>query len=264
MALYPILHRWSTTPLVLVEAASFARALELAASRRVNLRNADLRGVTAPGISLEGAQLGGSDLSNAILPGARLHAAELRSIRAVGAFLQEAMLCRADLRAADLRRADLRAADLEKARLTGAELQGALFYGAKLNGAVLDWRWSGIPRELLRQGCEDGRQARDLEAKLATAHAERPFAWLKAILTLESTRDWAIQVLARHIRPGDNAPELLRRLAADVLPYSAVVASTQAASERLDPDATTSRWKSPPMLWTRRTGRGDTVIRRLG
>ena len=48
MALYPIFHRWSVTPIVLVEATSFTRALEQATERHVKLRYADLRGIVAP------------------------------------------------------------------------------------------------------------------------------------------------------------------------------------------------------------------------
>ena len=58
MALYPIFHRWSVTPIVLVEATSFTRALEQATERHVKLRYADLRGIVAPGAALEGADLG--------------------------------------------------------------------------------------------------------------------------------------------------------------------------------------------------------------
>lgn len=262
MALYPILHRWSTTPIVLVEAGTFARALEVAADRNVKLRYADLRGIVAPGVSLGGADLGGVDLSNSILPGARLEAAELRSAKLVAAFLQEGLLGRADLRDADLRRADLRVANLQQARLVGADLRGALLYGSKLDGAILDWRWSGIPLELLRQGLS-GDDARDVASDPAADHAERPFAWLRKLLAQGSKVERALRILSQHLRPGDNAPELLRKLAADVRPED----STCTSENRQCPgvDALSPAPTSSPMLWTRRRAeREQPILCRIG
>ena len=55
-----------------------------------------------------------------------------------------------------------------------------------------------------------------------------------------------IRVFSKHIRPGDNAPELLRRLAADLPAGSA--------------EAVTAPQPSSPLLWTRRAGRNEPVI----
>ncbi len=262
MLLYPILHRWSTTPIVLVEAASFARALELAAARHLKLRYADLRGVVAPGALLEEADLGGADLSNAILPGARLRSAKLRSARIAGAFLQESVLCRADLREADLRRADLRVANLEEARLVGADLRGALFYGSKLGGAILDWRWSGIPLELLRQGRDGSDDARGVVINPEGTDAERPFAWLKTLLAQGPKAERALQILAQYIRPEDNAPELLRRLTADASPGAG---GTDAIGNFTDVEPFAQKPASSPMLWTRRRAdREKPIVCRFG
>jgi hypothetical protein len=254
MAHYPILHRWSSTPIVLVEAASFNRALEMAAQRQVMLRYANLQGVVAPGVVLEGADLRGADLSSAILPGARLQAADLRSAKLAGTFLQEALLRKADLREADLRRADLRAANLEGARLVGADFRGALFYGSRLNGAILDWRWSGIPLELLRQGRSAGEDERIVEINPLAADDPRPFAWLKAILAHGSKGDRALEVLSRHIRPGDNAPELLRILAADTLRSPVAGTGAQAHGDFPELGPLLQRSTASPMLWTSRRG----------
>jgi Pentapeptide repeats (8 copies) len=262
MALYPILHRWSTTPIALVEASSFARALEVAVGRQVTLRYADLRGTVAPGVLLDGADLGGVDLSNSILPGARLRAARLRSGRLAGAFLQEADLGEADLRDADLRVADLRVANLEGARLVGADLRGALVYGSKFAGAVVDWRWSGIPLEILRQELS-GDDARGLVINPPTDDAERPFAWLKAILSQGARARGALRVLSRYIRPEDNAPELLRRLAADTFPGAVALADDTAFGSDIGPLSPAPA--APPMLWTRRrAARTRPIVCRFG
>ena len=167
MPLYTILHRWSATPIALVEAADFPRALALAVERRVKLLYADLEGTAAPWAALGGADLRGADLSHAELACANLQGADLRTARGVGTYLRRALLGRADLRQADLRQADLRLAGLEEARLVGADLRGTLLYGARLGGAVLDWRWSVIPLELLRQDRGAGRQGSKLVADLA-------------------------------------------------------------------------------------------------
>jgi Pentapeptide repeats (8 copies) len=265
MSYYPILHRWSATPLALVEAASFARALEQAVDRRVKLRYADLRGLVAPGVLLAGAELGGADLSNAILPGAKLQAAELRSARLAGTFLQEALLRLSDLRDADLRRADLRAANLEEARLVGADLRGALFYGSRLTGAILDWRWGSVPLELLRQGRDGGDDPRHVAINPEAAEDQRPFAWLKALLAQGSKADRALEILARHIRPGDNAPELLRRLTADVPPEGCTSARTDVTRNSPDVKTVSPMPASSPMLWIRRRAdREKPIVCRFG
>jgi hypothetical protein len=80
----------------------------------------------------------------------------------------------------------------------------------------------------------------------------RPFAWLKKILAQGSNGDQALAILCRHIRPGDNAPELLRRLAADTLPAPTFVARGATLDERPDGGAVGQGSTSSPMLWTRR------------
>jgi hypothetical protein len=193
-------------------------------------------------------------LSSAILSGANLQAADLRSAKLAGTFLQEGLLRNADLRDADLRRADLRAANLEEVRLVGADLRGALFYGSRLNGAVLDWRWSGIPLELLRQGRDGAEDERDVVIDPQVADDRRPFAWLKAILSHGSKGDRSIEILSRHIRPGDNAPELLRRLAADALRSPAAGTGAEANRDFRELGPLRQRSTTSPMLWTSRRG----------
>ena len=104
------------------DAASLKVAVELAVSKKIGARGADLRG----------ADLRGADLSSAYLSGADLRGADLR-----GADLSSAYLSGADLRGADLRGADLSSADLRDAYLGGADLRGADLRGADLSSADL-------------------------------------------------------------------------------------------------------------------------------
>jgi len=233
MPLFTILHRWSATPIALVEATDLPRALALAVEQRVKLLYADLEGTVAPWAVLEGADLRGADLSHAELACANLQGTDLRTARGVGAYLRRALLGRADLRQADLRQADLRLAGLEEAQLVGADLRGALLYGARLGGAVMDWRWSTIPLELLRQDRGASHRGSKVIADLAFEEDLQLFAWLKVLVRHRDAAEWALGALSRYTRPGDNAPELLRKLATDSVPQARAVDSS-------------------PMLWTRR------------
>jgi hypothetical protein len=184
----------------------------------VSLLYADLRGACLSGRRLRGGDLRGADCGGADASGADLSCADLRSARLADVDFRSALLRGADLRQADLRRADLRGADLRWARLCGADLRGAVFRGARLRGACLDWRWGALPLELLRGHPEAARGGSPTVARLAFAEDERPFCWLKTLLTEGLAGEWALGVLADHIRPGDNAPALLRRLTADAVP----------------------------------------------
>ena len=53
-------------------------------------------------------------------------------------------------------------------------------------------------------------------AELAFQEDLRPLCWLKVLIRHGSQASAALGVFSKHIRPGDNAPELLRRLAADL------------------------------------------------
>ncbi|QEH38633.1 Serine/threonine-protein kinase B [Aquisphaera giovannonii] len=224
-------------PLLLVEARSFPLALEAAAARRALLPYADLKSIVAPGAFLAALELRGADLGHALLSGADLTGADLRTARLVRTYLQDADLSGADLRHADLRGADLRGARLDGAHLVGADLRGALFYGASLDGTVLDWRWAGMPGELLRRADRAAGRPAGPEVD-PVGDAERPVAWLKAILADRESTDRAIAALGPFIRAGDNSPAILRALALDVAP---------ATSAPAPPQAPTS-----PMLWTSR------------
>jgi hypothetical protein len=191
-------------------------------------------------------------LSHARLSLALLHGADLHAATLVRTGLRAAVLWRADLRQADLSEADLRNANLQQALLIGADLRGTLLTGARLDRAVLDWRYSPVPLEHLRQaGC--GRApacASGLLAELAFHDDAKPFAWLRILLqhVSDGGAEWAFGVLARHIHPDDGAPEVLRRLAADAPAESGKISVPRAS-------VSSSRrvLESSPHLWTRRT-----------
>jgi len=209
--------RWKPSPFAFVEADGLSQAIESAARGGVDLTYADLRGLAAPLVFLPDVDLRGADLSASDLAGGFLLRADLRSTKLDDAGLTGAILREADLRNADLRNADLRRADLRGARFSGADLRGVRLTGARLDGTVIDWRWSAFAVELLRRdgGCRG--DALRLVAELAFEDDERPFAWLRILVRRADLLEWAFVALGRAIVPGDNAPELLRRLAADTL-----------------------------------------------
>jgi Pentapeptide repeats (8 copies) len=251
MPIYEILHRWNAKLIALVEAETYPQALELAVTRGVRMVYADLRGVKVSGIPLIKGDFRGAELSHAELVGGNLEKADLRAARLIETDLRQAILRTADLRQADLRGADLRYASLEGAQLVGADLRNALLTGARLEQAALDWRWSPIVVELLRQDGLGSTAASKIMAELAFQEDLRPYDWLKVLIRQGSQASAALRVFARHIRPGDNAPELLRSLAAD-LPAGYLPAGS--AEEVAVPLA------SSPLLWTRRAGRNRPAI----
>jgi len=229
-----------------VEAETYPRALELAVARGVRMLYADLKGVKVRGTSLTEGDFRGAELSHAVLAEVNLTKADLRAAKLLGTDLRQAILRTADLRQADLRGADLRYASLEGAHLLGTDLRGALLNGARLDRAILDWRWSPIAVELLRQDGVGSTAASKVMAELAFQEDVRPFCWLKVLIRHGTQASEAVRVFSKHIRQGDNAPELLRRLAAD-LPAGSM-------------EAVTAPQPSLPLLWTRRAGRSEPVI----
>ncbi|MDR3621593.1 MAG: pentapeptide repeat-containing protein [Paludisphaera borealis] len=232
MSIHPMYRRWKSKPFAFVEAESPAQALELASRGGVDLTYADLRGLVAPRSFLPGADLRGVDLAASDLPGTYLRKADLRSATLVGANLANASIREADFRKADLRDADLRRADLRDARFNGADLRGVQLTGARLDGAVIDWRWSAFAVELLRRDVDCRGDAFRVVVELAFEDDDRPFGWLRTLVRKAGVIEWAFPLLGRAIAPGDNAPELLRRLAADTL-IDAPTAAGPPASQHL-------------------------------
>jgi uncharacterized protein YjbI with pentapeptide repeats len=215
MAIYLIQHRWTRRELAAIEAPSYARALEWAARRGMSLMDVDLAGIELRGGFLAGADLRGSGLTGADLSGCYLRKADLRGADLREACLTHAFLGSADLRHADLREADLSRADLRGTNLVGADLRGAILTCARLEGALCDWRWSAIPAELLRQQQGQSAEGSRLVVALAFHEDPGPWSWLKLLAGYDRLADWALGILAGWVRDGDNAPDLLRYLAAD-------------------------------------------------
>ena len=128
---------------------------------------------------------------------------------------RHAFLGGADLRQADLREADLSRADLRGAFLAGADLRGTILTGARLADALCDWRWSAVPAELLRQQHGASAECSRLVVDMAFHDDPGPWSWLKLLAGHGRRADRALAILAGSVREGDNAPDLLRCLAAD-------------------------------------------------
>jgi hypothetical protein len=215
MAIFLIQHRWTLRELAAIEAPSYARALEWTTRRGMSLMDVDLAGIEVRGAFLAGADLRDSGLAGADLSGCYLRRADLRGADLREAHLAHAFLGSADLRHADLREADLSRADLRGACLVGADLRGAILTCARLEGALCDWRWSAIPAELLRQQHGQSAEGSRLVVALAFHDDPGPWSWLKLLAGHDRLTDWALGILAGSVRDGDNAPDLLRCLAAD-------------------------------------------------
>ncbi len=215
MPIYSLLHRWTRSTVAVIEAPTYARALEWATRRGMSLIDVDLEGLVLrraflARADLRGAGVTGADLSGSYLRKADLRGADLKRTRLVQAFLGEA-----DLRQANLREAVLSRADLRGAKIVGADLRGTILTGARLAGAICDWRWSAIPAELLRQHSGTPGDESRLVIEMAFYEDQRAWGWLKLLSAYGSLADWALAVLAKSVRDGDNAPELLRCLTAD-------------------------------------------------
>lgn len=124
-----------------------------------------------------------------------------------------------------------------------------------------------IPAELLRQHSGSFGEESRLVIEMAFYEDQRAWGWLKLLSAYGNRADWALAVLAKSVRDGDNAPELLRCLTADSseTPATATTSTTgfgdSVRSERggnddLDPSssAKSDDTSGPRMLWTcRRT-----------
>jgi len=212
MTTYAITERGTGQLLMLLQASSVARALEQAVRRGGGgIPGADLAGLDLTSAFLYRGDFRGASFAGADLRGAFLREADLRDCDFRHARLNQAFLKGADLRGANLQHADFSRADLRAARLCGAYLHGARCDHAQLQDTVLDWRLPELPAELLRRestldhGCS-------LIVDLLFHDDGQPFTWLKRLLAKGDLATRACRLLARSVRDGDNAPELLRRL----------------------------------------------------
>lgn len=131
MPLYPILHRFSATPIVLIEASDFRRALVACKIRNVSLKYADLRGVVVPGTDLDGICFDRADFTSAILNGCCFDGCSLEGAKFVHAHLSECSFL-----GATLDNANFMCADLSLENLGGPHknlrLDGAILYRTSL------------------------------------------------------------------------------------------------------------------------------------
>jgi Pentapeptide repeats (8 copies) len=268
MATFLIRNRWTRCELAAIEAPTYARALEWAARRGMGLADVDLAGTDLRGAFLAGGDLRGAGLAGADLCGGYLRRADLRGADLRGARLAHAFLGAADLRRADLRDADLSRADLRGTSLVGADLRGTILTGARLEDALCDWRWGAIPAELLRQQHGSSSEGSRLVVALAFHDDPGPWSWLKLLGGHGLLADWALGILAGWVRDGDNAPDLLRYLAADATSgrdrtVEAGAAPVRRVEELAGPDCEIAgsaacssvpagRSATPRMMWTRR------------
>jgi Pentapeptide repeats (8 copies) len=279
MATYLIRHRWTRRELAAIEAPTYARALEWAARCGMSLIDVDLAGTMLRGSFLAGADFRGAGLSAADLSGCYLRRADLRGADLRGARLAHAFLGGADLRQADLREADLSRADLRGTILVGADLRGTILTGACLTDALCDWRWSAVPAELLRQQRGASPEVSRLVVDMAFHDDPGPGSWLK-LLAGHGGADRALDILAGSVREGDNAPDLLRCLAADaangrdqtVQPCRMPARRAEnlvgpdcsgATGSAPQPSVSADLGSAPQMLWTRRHASGAGTIREI-
>ncbi|KKM85364.1 hypothetical protein LCGC14_1289760 [marine sediment metagenome] len=205
-----ILSRYDQRVLYEGDHDTIKEAAEAAVKSEANLAGADLTGAY-----LAGANLTGAYLTRAYLTGADLAGADL-----TGAYLTRAYLTGADLTGADLTRADLTGADLTGADLTGAYLTGADLTRADLTEADLtaitvNWCSHALMAEILLRAAGDNIPRQQYAAW--STHQTK-WEW-NEFLEYGKSDDrvaWALSVLAKWVKPGDGAPDVLRELASQL------------------------------------------------
>ena len=97
------------------------------------------------------------------------------------------------------------------ANLTGADLSGAFLRGADLSGAEVSWQSHDMIAEILRRAA-GANPARRMLAGLVLI--SRDWCWDEFLaLDIDSElRRWALDELRQWVRPGDNAPEILKAI----------------------------------------------------
>ena len=146
-----------------------------------------------------------------VLIAAGMPAERLSEMWRPGIDLSGANLCGTDLAGADLSGADLTGADLSGADLGGAVLSGAFLHGADLTGAVVSWQSHDMIAEILRRAAADNPARRMLAGLILIS---RDWCWDEFLaLDIDSElRRWALDELRQWVRPGDNAPEILKAI----------------------------------------------------
>jgi hypothetical protein len=232
--------RWNGALLFAAEAADIRGAVTKAVAAGAyltgaNLAGADLAVAYLARANLARADLAGADLAGAYLTGANLTGANLAGANLTGAYLAGAYLAKADLTGADLAGANLTGAYLTGANLTGANLTGAYLTGANLaranlTGAKIDWNSHDLVAEMLRREAGADVEKRKI-AGLVLVSSDRCWnGWLE--LRADPLFGWALDTLAASVRPGDNAPQVLRRRAEELAGAGSDAASLAATPTR--------------------------------
>jgi len=170
---------------------------------RADLRDADLCGAILRDADLRDADLCGANLDRADLCGANLYRADLRDADLCGVNLCRANLCRADLCGANLRGANLRGADL---------------YRADLRDAIMNWQSHALISHLLFR-----EAANDIEKRMVAGliSVSVDWCWDKFLTVEHNLREWALDELAKHVKLGDGAPEIILNRKTSPVPETA-------------------------------------------
>ena len=140
-------------------------------------------------------RLRGKDLSHKNWSEKNLRCADLRM----------ADLSFTDLSYADLTRADLGKAILTRANLVGASLRGAYLRGAHLTDIKVNWKSHDLVAEILFREARDDYEKMQFAGLILIA---RDWCWDDFLFHPQVP--WAVRVLKKWVRPGDNAPDILK------------------------------------------------------
>jgi len=79
-----------------------------------------------------------------------------------------------------------------------------------MNSRAIDWQWKAAPLDLLRKDPQALTVGAAVVSRLEALEESRPFHWLHDLIYQGQAIEWALSVLSAHVKPGDNAPEILR------------------------------------------------------
>ncbi len=164
-------------------------------------------------LNWSGCNLRHADLSHADLWHANLWHADLWHADLSHANLRHADLSHADLSQADLSQADLSHADLSHADLWHANLWHAdLWHAADLSDApIINFNSHQLISEILLRAAGDNVDRRMV---VGLIHISPDWCWEEFLGLTHPQRQWALEELAKWVKDGDNAPEILKRMAA--------------------------------------------------
>lgn len=74
----------------------------------------------------------------------------------------------------------------------------------------INWQWKAGPLELLKRDPGAATIGAETIALLEALPEQRAFHWLHALISEGQAIEWALGVLSKHVKPGDNAPMMLR------------------------------------------------------